>query len=52
MGHIHRALQTLTKHHERLPFASVIGARYSLDEADQALADVEALKVTKALITP
>ncbi len=52
LGHIHRALLTLAKHHERLPFASVIGARYGLDEADQALADVEALKVTKALITP
>ncbi len=52
LGHLHRALQTLAKHHERLPFASVIGGRYKLEEAGQALADVEALQVTKAIIEP
>jgi len=30
----------------------VIGARYRLEEANQALADVAALKVTKAIIEP
>jgi len=30
----------------------VIGGRYGLDEAGRALADVEALAVTKAVIVP
>jgi L-iditol 2-dehydrogenase len=50
--HVARALQMLAKHHARLPFAKVIGARYTLDNADRALADVAALRVTKAIITP
>ncbi len=52
LGHVYRALRTLAKHHERLPFSRVIGGRYRLDETDQALADVEALQVTKAIIVP
>jgi len=48
--HIARSLPLVAKH--KIPFASVIGARYSLDQAGQALADVEALRVTKALIVP
>jgi L-iditol 2-dehydrogenase len=50
--HVARALRMLSKHHARLPFAKVIGARYSLDDANQALADVAALRVTKAIIEP
>ncbi len=50
--HIVRALTVLAKHKEGLPFSSVIGARYGLEEANQALADVAALKVTKAIIEP
>jgi hypothetical protein len=42
----------VAKHRERLPFARVIGGRYGLEEAGKALADVEALTVTKAIITP
>ena len=49
---VREALQMLAKHHARLPFAKVIGARYALDDADKALADVAALRVTKAIITP
>lgn len=52
LSHFHRALKTLARYHERLPFSRVIGRRYGLDEVDQALADVEALRVTKAIITP
>jgi L-iditol 2-dehydrogenase len=52
LGHLYRALRTLARHHERLPFARVIGGRYGLADADQALADVEALRVTKAIIAP
>ncbi len=50
--HVARALQMLAKHRDRLPFARVIGARYSIEEADRALDDVESLRVTKAIITP
>lgn len=50
--HLVRALELLAKHRDRLPFRDVIGARYGLDHADRALADVEALRVTKAIIDP
>ena len=48
--HVVRALTLLQKH--ELPFARVIGARYGLDATDRALADVAALTVTKAIVTP
>ncbi|MHC4108291.1 MAG: zinc-binding dehydrogenase [Planctomycetota bacterium] len=51
-NHFYRALALLSKHREKLPFSRVIGRRYSLEEAGQALADVEALEVTKAIIAP
>lgn len=50
--HWTRALDTLVRYRERIPFAEVIGRRYRLEEANQALDDVEALRVTKAIITP
>ncbi len=50
--HIYHALRLLAKHRERFPFAQVIGGRYSLDRAGDAIADVEGLRVTKAIITP
>ncbi|MBI2537378.1 MAG: zinc-binding dehydrogenase [Gemmatimonadetes bacterium] len=50
--HLYRALKLLAKHHARLPFARVIGARYRLQDAGRALSDVESLRVTKAVITP
>ena len=50
--HVARALTVLGKHRDRLPFARVIGRRYGLEEADQALADVASLQVTKAIIAP
>jgi L-iditol 2-dehydrogenase len=48
--HVVRALTLVQKH--ELPFARVIGARYGLDATDRALADVAALTVTKASVTP
>jgi len=51
-SHVVRALRVLARHHERLPFEKIIGGRYGLDGADQALKDVEALNVTKAIIEP
>lgn len=50
--HIVRALRTLARHRASMPFADVIGGRYTLEQADQALADVAELRVTKAIITP
>ena len=51
-SHVVRALNVLAKHHDRLPFERIIGARYGLEEADKALADVEGLMVTKAIMEP
>jgi L-iditol 2-dehydrogenase len=50
--HVSQALAVFARHRERLPFAQVIGARYGLEGANQALADVAALRVTKAIIDP
>lgn len=52
LSHVHRALRTLARHRARLPFARVIGERYRIERASQALAAVEALRVTKAVIIP
>ena len=50
--HVYRALRMLARHRDRLPFARSVGARYGIADANRALADVEALRVTKALIVP
>ena len=50
--HWTRALATVVRHRDRIRFAPVIGRRYRLDEADAALDDVAALRVTKAVIVP
>lgn len=50
--HLARALALFARHRERLPFRKMVGARYGLDRTDEALADVEALRVTKAVVDP
>jgi L-iditol 2-dehydrogenase len=50
--HIVRALRLLAKHRDRLRFSQIIGARYGLAQAENALQDVAALRVTKAIIDP
>ena len=50
--HMVRALRMLTRYPDRLPFSRLIGARYGLDQAERALQDVAALRVTKAVINP
>jgi L-iditol 2-dehydrogenase len=50
--HLTRALTLLARHSHALPLQNIVGKKYSLEEANQALADVEGLRVTKALITP
>lgn len=50
--HVVKALQMAARHHARFPLARAIGARYQLADAGAALAAVERLAVTKAIITP
>lgn len=50
--HIVRALRLLAKHRDRLRFDRVIGGKYGLGRAQEALDDVAALRVTKAVIDP
>jgi L-iditol 2-dehydrogenase len=52
LHHVARALGVLARHHDRFPFARIIGGRYGLAEANQALEDVANLSVTKAIIEP
>lgn len=51
-GHFLRALTLLERHAGRIPFRA-IGARiYALDQLNEALADAEAMRRTKALVDP
>lgn len=50
--HLVGALRLLARHGDSLPFEAVIGGRYPLERASEALDDVEALRVTKAVIVP
>ncbi len=50
--HVTRALHTLARHADRFPFSQAVSARYPLEDCNAALADVEALKVTKAVVAP
>ena len=52
LGHVERALRTLARHRDRLPLSRIIGGRYKLEGAARALADVEAMRITKAIIEP
>jgi L-iditol 2-dehydrogenase len=50
--HLVGALRMLARHGDALHFEAVIGGRYPLERAEDALRDVEALRVTKAVIVP
>jgi threonine dehydrogenase-like Zn-dependent dehydrogenase len=50
--HLVGALRMLERHGDALAFERVVGGRYPLEEAESALDDVGALRVTKAIITP
>jgi L-iditol 2-dehydrogenase len=52
LGHVYRALEMLSRHREALRLSRIIGGRYGLDGAERALADVGALRITKAIIEP
>jgi threonine dehydrogenase-like Zn-dependent dehydrogenase len=51
-SHLYRGVKVLAKHGERFGYERFISRKYNLEEANQALADVEELKVVKAVIEP
>jgi hypothetical protein len=50
--HLVGALRMLGRHGDALPFEAVVGGRYPLERSTEALEDVEALRVTKAIVVP
>jgi len=52
MAHLWRAMDILARHGAKYPWLETITRRYALEEAGQALRDVEARRVVKALIVP
>lgn len=51
-GHFLRALILLERFGAALPFAAIAGRTYPLARLDAALADAEAMRITKALVDP
>jgi L-iditol 2-dehydrogenase len=50
--HLFRALGLMARHRERFRWRELVTRRYRLEDAGQALADMERLAVVKALIAP
>ena len=51
-SHFHRAVQIAARFGDRVPWREMIGGRFSLERAGEALAAVEHRAVTKAVIVP
>ena len=51
-SHLYRAIETMGRNSDTVPWEKTITAYYGLEEAGQALKDVEELKVVKAVINP
>lgn len=51
-SHLHRAVEILARHGDAVGWERAISRRYALEEANEALADVEAGRVVKAVIEP
>lgn len=51
-SHLYRSVRLAAKHAHHVPWREMIGARYGLDQANEALAAVERRDVTKAVIVP
>ncbi len=51
-SHFYRSIQMMARYADDVPSEDMITARYSLEEAQQALRDVEELEVVKAVIDP
>ena len=52
VGHFVRALRVLERHHTAIPWRAIGARTYRLSELNQALADAEAMRLPKALVTP
>ena len=52
VGHLHRSVQVLDRYAHWFPWTELISAEYALPRAAEALADVEAQRVVKALVVP
>jgi L-iditol 2-dehydrogenase len=52
VSHVYRAVQVLARYHTRFPWSEFVSGQYSLERAQQALEDVAAQRVVKALIVP
>jgi threonine dehydrogenase-like Zn-dependent dehydrogenase len=51
-SHVYRAMEIQARFGRRIDWSSLITRRYRLEEVGQALADVEAQRVVKAVISP
>ncbi|MFN0178194.1 MAG: zinc-binding dehydrogenase [Gemmatimonadales bacterium] len=51
-SHFHRAVELAARYQSRVPWREMVTARYPLDRAGEALAEVESQTVLKALIGP
>jgi L-iditol 2-dehydrogenase len=51
-GHFIRALSLLERYTGRIPWREVGSRTYALDRLNEALADAEAMRITKALVDP
>lgn len=51
-SHVYRSMEVMDRFGGRIDWSALISRRYSLDEVGQALADVEAQRVVKAVIVP
>jgi threonine dehydrogenase-like Zn-dependent dehydrogenase len=52
LSHVWRAMEVLARFKDRFDWMSLISERYGLSQVQQALKDVEARKVVKAIIAP
>ena len=51
-GHFLRALSFLERYAARVPWREIGGRTYGLNQLNEALADAEAMRITKALVDP
>jgi L-iditol 2-dehydrogenase len=51
-GHFLRALTFLERYAGTVPWSAIGERTYSLNQLDEALADAEAMRITKALVDP
>ena len=52
VSHVYRAVRVLARYHTHFPWAAFVSGHYGLEQAQQALEDVAAQRVVKALIVP